>query len=324
MRGITIATIVVLAPALAAADDKQDPHFEKASELKAKGDVAGACAEFKLALAANPAAVGLVLNFAQCSEELGRFHTAKLQFLQLKQLAAELGLPEYGRTADEHLAKLKDMSGKLALTFEEPPDTATKVTIGDDVYDVSKETTLEVNPGKLHFVVSHPGRITREESIEIQQGEVKAFHVKKLVALKRVNNTYRNVGIAATAVGGVGIIAGGIMGLVAKSNYNKEFPNNGQEQPVVTGQPPPDVCINKTTTGQPIPAACGAASGQRVTNAINLAKSATYIMTAGAVLAVGGAVLWFAVGPREVKEKPVAIIPVIGPNEAGVFAVGRF
>ncbi len=211
MRGITVATVVALSPTYALADEKQDPHFEKATELKAKGDLAGACAEFKLSLDANPAAVGLVLNVAQCNEDLGRFHTAVVNFKKLRQLAGELGLAEYSRTADEHLAKLDKKPATLALTFEEPPDAATKVTVGDEAYDLSKGTTLEVNPGKQRLVVSHPGRVTRDEPIEVKEGEVQAFHVRKLVALKKVNNLYRNVGIAVTSVGAVAVIAGGIV-----------------------------------------------------------------------------------------------------------------
>jgi len=315
MRGITIATIVALAPSFARADDKpvSDPHFEKGSELKAKGDIAGACVEFTLAEQGNPSAVGMVLSVAQCSEELGKFHTAVVHFTRLKQLATELGLPEYGRTAEEHLSKLDKKPATLALTFDDPPDAATKVTVDDEVYDLTKSTTLEVNPGKLHLVVSHPDRVSREETIEVQSGEVKAFHVRRLALPVTVSSTRRRTGIIVTWVGGAAVVTGVVLVAIAAHNYNAQFTNGN--------------CYKKGSQANGWPA-MGDACDPTKPGASNIASARTLVNAGGGVaiaggvaVAVGGYLWLFA--PKPVKEK-LSIVPTLSSDQAGFLATGHF
>ncbi len=114
--------------------------------------------------------------------------------------------------------------------------------------------------------------------------------------------------------------------MVARGNYRDAF-NQGNLCTQINGKPDPncmpmifnDYCATKN--GQ---VACGTGSGQKVQNALKLGDTATGVMVAGGVLVAAGAVLWFGIGPREVKEKPVALVPVLAPDQTGLAVVGRF
>jgi hypothetical protein len=314
MRAITIITIVALPLSAVADETKLTPEqlFELATKEKAQGQTAQACGHFGEALKLSPQAAGMILNVAQCAEDLGQTHTAIVHFTSLKQAAAEQGLHEYEKTADDHLKTLKDVVPHLALSFDdEPLDATTQLAVDGEQYPVTDpdKRVIEVNPGTLHVVVSRPNRVSKEIEVTVKPKETKPLHVKSLAFAVTVNKTRRNIGIVVTSIGVAGVITGGILALAAKHDYDKLFTVDTTTN---------DYCVRHGNT-----ASCGAMSLPKSQSAITLGNVATVIMVSGAVTAAVGGSVWFF-GRKDAKEKRVAIVPLVAPDRAGLFAVGRF
>jgi hypothetical protein len=105
------------------------------------------------------------------------------------------------------------------------------------------------------------------------------------------------IGVAGVGAGVVAIGVGGILGLSAKSTYNEATSTHCPTGP------------------------CDAAGQQGISDARSRASTATIVMGVGAVLAVGGAVLWLT-APRG-QDAKVGITGV-GVGASGVTIGGRF
>jgi hypothetical protein len=326
MRVITIAAVVAF-PFAALADEAED-KFREAMKLKEKGDSKTACELFRQAWELNKDAVGSILNVAQCAEDAGHAHTALVHFRRLQSVAKEHSFPEYLTKAEDHIAKLEKTVPRLALSFDDEPDAATKLTIDDEVYEITNPNarTLEVNAGSIHIVVAHPGRVAYEATVEMKLGDVKGFHVRKLAAPVRINRTRRNVGLAVTAIGGVTLVTGALLAAVAHHNYIKMFDptNEDPTMPNVLVVP----CSNwdtesGTTMFASNPIRCDPYGLQRTQSARTLGDVATGTLVVGGVVTVVGAYLWLFAPKAEQPEK-VTIVPLVAPDRAGFLAVGRF
>ncbi|NVB80134.1 MAG: tetratricopeptide repeat protein [Kofleriaceae bacterium] len=291
---------------------KADQLFADASKLKAEGKLPQACAKYNEALSYNKTAIGTLLNVALCHEEAGRVATALEIFTQARDLARENNRPEHLAAAEEHITKNEAQVPHVAIAFAELlPNT--KLVIDDKVYPITSASDIRVDPGLRHVVVTAPGRLPYDTSIEVKAQEHKAIAIPKLAMPTTVVNKGRvTVGKIVTfsgiAVGGTGIA----LGLIARSRYN------AQVGPAGSGK-------NCTDAGDGRKPMCNAEGFQKTGNALQLGNVGTVVGIAGGAVVLVGAYLWFF-APKEKAhaERQVSIVPTLDPDGAGIVAVGRF
>ncbi|HSD88590.1 MAG TPA: tetratricopeptide repeat protein [Kofleriaceae bacterium] len=307
MRSLVVVTIVLGTCALAWADEQTDPEkadkiFEEAQKLKQAGKTAEACAKYDEALHYNRSAVGTLLNVALCDEEQNKVASALELFMQARDLAREHNLNEHRAAAEEHILKIEPLVPHLTISFAEIA-AETKLVIDDKVYPITGANDIRIDPGTRHVVVTAPGRLPYETTIELKAQEKKSVEIPKLkppVTVKRARVTIGKI----VTFSGVGLIATGIViGVVARGRYNEQFDNGN----CTKGDPPQ----------------CNPDGYQRTGNALTLGTVGTVVGISGGVAVALGAYLWFF-APKEQEQKGVAFVPTLSPESAGIAAVGRF
>jgi hypothetical protein len=303
---VAVLAVVMVTRGLAAAEEdpsKADAIFEEAQQLKAAGKTAEACEMYDKALSYNHNAVGTLLNVALCNEEAGKYATAVKHYTQARDLAREHNLAEHRKAAEEKLAVVAPLVARIAIAFAEPVPNM-KLVIDEAIIPVDKVEDIILDPGSHHIVVTAPGRVPYETTIEVEKSKAKAIAVPKLGYPVTVKRGRRTVGIILAASGAAMIGTGIGLGLFARSKYN------GQVGP------------GKNCTDED-PPRCNA-EGYRVTNdARTFGTFGAIIGIAGVAVAGVGTYLWLF-GPKATTERNVAIVPTLDPQSAGLTAVGRF
>ena len=306
MRSLVVLTLVLSSYGLALADDdpkKADAIFDEAQQLKAQGDIAGACKKYEESLAYNRNAVGTLLNVGLCAEEAGKYATAIDYYTQARDLAREHSFVEHRQAAEERLAIVAPLVAHLAIAFAERAD-GMKLVIDERIVPVDKSDDIVLDPGKHHVVVTAPGRVPYDTWIELTKSSAKAIAVPTLgypVTVKRGRITvgkiftFSGAGLATTGV---------VLGFYARSKYNGQIGDGKNCRP---GDPP------KCTL-----------EGYRITNnARTFGTFGSIIGVSGVALVGVGAYLWFF-APNAPAERNVAIVPTLSPDSATVSAIGRY
>ncbi|HEU4611263.1 MAG TPA: tetratricopeptide repeat protein [Kofleriaceae bacterium] len=305
MRALGVLTIVLAAHGIARAGDedptKADQLFAEAQALRDQGKTAEACAKFDEALSYNPNAVGTLLNVGLCNEQSGKYATAARYYTQARDLAREHNLEEHLHAAEARLAATTPLVSHLAIAFaERAPEM--KLVVDDAIVPLDRSEDVVVDPGSHHVVVTAPGRVPYETTVEVEQSKARAVAVPALgypVTVKRGRVT---VGKILTASGGAFLVTGISLGLYARSKYNGQLGGN------CTDTDPPK---------------CNA-EGYRITNdARTFGTFGTWIGVAGVAVLGAGAYLWFF-APNATTERNVAVVPTLTPESAGLSALGRF
>jgi hypothetical protein len=291
--------------ATARADDsedhtKADVLFEEAQRLKQAGDTTGACNKYDEALRYNRNAVGTLLNVGKCNEDASRLATAIKHYTHARDLAREHNLAEHRTAAEGRIAKIAPRVPRLAIAFTERPDSM-KLVIDDVVYPTDVETTneLRLDPGSRHIVVTAPGRVPYETTVELVEGKQQAVAIPRLAFPVTVSGR-RTAGKIATA-SGLALIGGGVvLGWLGSRRYDEQF-----------------------TMGHCDPQRRCSEEGYRATvEARQLGTVGTVVGAIGIAAFGVGAYLWLF-APAERREG-VAIVPTMAPDMAGITAVGRF
>lgn len=307
-----LAVSLVAGIGLARADDtsQADALFAEGLKLKEAGKPKEACDKFGATLRLNPNAVGAILNVALCDEEGGKYASATRRFSQARDLAREHDLKPELKAAEEHIQADEPFIAHLSIAFAETPPADAKIVIDDDVIPIDRASDILVDPGTRTITVTAPGRVAYETKVTLAKTERKAIAVPKLAYPVTIKNTRITYGKVLT-FGGAAFIAGGVVfGLVARSEYNKEFEER------VPGDPSSAHC-NKVTNK------CDADGYQQTHTARTVGNIGTGVGIAGAVALGTGLFLW-VFAPRDSGERHVAVTPTIGPDGAGVVAVGQF
>jgi hypothetical protein len=304
MRWLVVLSIVVGGYGVALADDdtsKADKLFEEAQQLRAAGNKAEACKKYDEALSFNRNAVGTLLNVALCNEEAGKYATAVRYYTQARDLAREHNLAEHRKAAEDKIVVNAPLVSHLAIAFAEKP-AGMKLVIDDNIVPVDQSEDIVIDPGSHHVVVTAPGRVPYDTTVEVAKSSAKAVAVPKLGYPVTVKKGQRTVGIILTASGAAMIGTGVVLGLYARSKYNGEIGTR------CTDEDPPR-CDSE---------------GYRITNdARTFGTFGTWIGIGGVALAGVGAYLWLA-SPKTTTERNVAIVPALAPDSAGITAFGRF
>jgi hypothetical protein len=304
MRSLVVVTVVLCGYAVAFADEdraKADAMFEQAQKLKAEGNAALACDKYREALTYNRNAVGTLLNVALCAEEAGKYATAVKYYTLARDLAREHNLTEHREAAEEKLMITAPLVSHLAIAFAEKADNM-KLVIDDEVVPIEKSEDIVIDSGSHHIVVTAPGRVPYDVTVEVEKSKAKAIAVPKLGYPVTVTKSRRTVGKILT-FSGAGLVVTGIgLGLYGYATYSGQIGKNCSDEN------PPE-CNEE---------------GYRITNdALTYGTFGTFIGAAGVAVAGIGAYLWFF-GPTAPAERNLAIVPTVAPESAGLTAIGRF
>jgi hypothetical protein len=305
MRALGLGVfIVLLVSGVARADidiAKSDAAFEEGLKLKDAGQLDKACVKFKEALQYNPNAVGTMLNVAVCDEQTNQIASAYRLFRDARDHGREQNLTEQVKLAEQHIAKLEPDMPYIAVAFAEVTDD-TKLLVNNEVVAIKEAGNWPVDPGQVSVVVSRPGRVPYETKITIDKKDHKAIAVPKLGLPVADPHARRKVGMAFTFVGGAAAIAGVVVGLVAKSKYDGQFPAH---------------CMKPSLT-------CDDTGFQATSSAVTYGNVGTGVGLGGVALLAVGAYLWFF-APKDEKPPPaVTVAPHFDGQGFGVTAVGHF
>lgn len=301
----------ILVVAVLGARARADSNIEEADKLFAEGlalrdtNLKQSCEKFQASFEKNPQAIGTLMNVALCDEKFGKIASAVAKFNEAADRAREGNLPEYLEEADKHIKALTPDLAKVTVKFLTKKADGTKVLIGEQVIAmnlIEQNKEIPVDPGELVIVVSAPGRLAYETKMMIGKKEVKSIEVPELKHGVTVKSSRRTIGLITTISGGATIATAVVIGLVARSRYNAEFGDK------------PEQCKNGV---------CPAEAQTRVVNARQLGTVGTVVGAVGVVATGVGLYLWLT-APKESSDRRVTVLPTIGPETAGLAAVGRF
>lgn len=306
-----LLTLVVVTSGVARAEtdtEKADRLFNEAAALKEAGRSAEACAKFDEAFRLNPSTPGGALTVGRCHEEANRIATALVYFTQARDLAREGNSPPHLAKAEEHIAKLEPLVPHLSIAFAEIL-TNTKLVIDDKVYPITGANDIRVDPGTRHIVVTAPGRLPYDTTVQIRANEKKTVDIPKLKPPVTVSRGRRTIGKIVTFSGAALVGTGIGLGFVANSRYQGEI-DNGNCTPGMGDMPPQ----------------CNPDGYKTTSNALTLGTVGTVVGITGAVAVGVGAYLWFFAPkePSSQEHATVTFTPTVSGDSAGVAAVGRF
>lgn len=310
MRSLVVLSLVLSGYGLASAQEeptdseKAEKIFEQAQALKQAGRTAEACAKYDESLRYNQSAAGTLLNVGLCAEESNRVSTALVYFVQARDLAREHNLPEHRIAAEEHIAKLEPLVPHLSIAFAEIL-TDTKLVIDDKVYPITGANDIRVDPGTRHIVVTAPGRLPFETTVDIRAQEKKTVDIPKLAPPITVSHSRRTVGKIITISGGALVLTGIGIGFAANHKYEGELDNGN---------------CQKNDDG----VVCNPQGYKTTSNARTIGTVGTVVGITGLVAAGVGAYFWFFAPNEGAERATVTIAPTLSLDGAGVAAVGRF
>ena len=306
-RAVVSALAILAAAGPAAADEKTqraDKLFEEGKAMLDK-DLAGACAKFEASLQLNAQAIGTLLNVALCDEKLGRFASAVAKFTEARDRAKEQGMDVHLKAADEHIHALADKVPHVTLKFSVPPLPQTTIVIDEKLVPFDAIANHPVDPGAHDVVVSAPGHLAYKAHFELTAGESKDLSIPELEKSITVQSSRRSIGKITTATGIAALGTGIVLGLVAKRRFDAAT----------------DGCNRITKDGDKV-WQCGSTGYADTRSAHTLGTVGTVVGGVGLVAIGVGAYLWLR-APKD-EEQRVSVLPHVGPDGAGIVAVGRF
>lgn len=306
--------LALAAPAFAdGAEDhaRADALFDKAQKAKQAGDTAGACKLYDEALHYNKNAVGTLLNVAKCNEDARKFATAVKFYEQARDIAREHDLNEHRKAAEGRITQISGRVPHLAIAFTEQLPNM-KLLIDDEIYptDPSSTSALALDPGEHHIVVTAPGRLPYDTKTSLVEGKPAAIAIPRLAHPVTVRRMKKSIGKILTFSGGGLAITGLVLGYIANRDYEREVGPPGSGKP----------CI-QTGDSEPL---CSAEGYQRTGEAHQLGTVGTIVGIAGVAVLGTGLFLWLTAPAEHAAERQVRLVPSLGPDTAGLAAVGRF
>lgn len=306
-RAVVSALAIMTATGTASADDKTqraDRLFEEGKAMLDK-DLAGACQKFEESLQFNSQAIGTLLNVALCDEKLGRYASAVAKFTEARDRASEQGMDVHRKAAEEHILALADKVPHVTLKFSEPPLPQTTIVIDEKLVPFDSIANHPVDPGAHDVVVSAPGHLAYKAHLELRAGEAKDLTIPPLEKSITVKSSRRTIGKITTATGVAALGTGIVLGLVARRRFDSATEH-----------------CNRITKDMDLVWQCDSTGFAGTRNAHTLGTVGTVVGGVGLVAIGVGAFLWLR-APRD-EERRVSVLPHVGPDGAGIAAVGRF
>ena len=299
----TLVLVVGLTAIAAAQPSPQSTKlFEEGRALAKEGKWSEACDKFAKSLELERAP-GTLLNYGDCHEHLGHLALAWRLYDEASTKDSNAERSRFARQrADAVLLKV----GTIVVKMATPSAPGLSLTIAGRITQPAAEVRELVDPGEVVVEVSAPNMQPVRKTERIDGGKTIVIDVPALQPVVRVETqttTERRHSrvIAAYALGGIGgvsLITGVVLGVVARAQYQSAFSSGD----CMEGSPP----------------MCNIDGFNSQNNAITVAQVGTVFGIGGLVLIGAGAVV-FLTAPRD-----VVVVPTATTQSAGLAVVGRF
>jgi serine/threonine-protein kinase len=292
--------------------------FDSALADAEAGNLASACPKFLASQEADPK-TSTLLNLASCYEKNGQTASAWGAFREAEGLARKVGRSDWETNARSHAEALEPKLVKLTIQVPEPSRVAGLTVTRDGAKLGAGEwgVPIPVDPGDHVVSASANGRTPWETRTTVREAS-KTVAVPLLEVVPAVEpqepmprptdrptpaswwTPLRTTGVVLAGAGAVALVTGGVLGLVAKSNY--------------------DAARSRCIEGA---RGCPASAVSDADSAYGMATGATVVFAVGAVAAVTGIVLVVVSRPGEPSyraakpARPSAALD-LGPGSIGV------
>ena len=211
--------------------------FDDALQRMSAGSYPDACPKLEESERLD-AAMGTAFQLARCYEGMGRLASAWAMYIQVADLARAAGQASREKAARDAALALEPRLSYLTVTVEVHPEGLV-VRRGDVTVPAPQwGTRIPVDAGTYHFTATAPGRVSWSGEVTVgERGAVTArvpdLAIAPVAASTGVtpaaaaaapkpapSDTQRIAGIVTLSAGVAGIVASGVLGLIAKSNYN--------------------------------------------------------------------------------------------------------
>lgn len=331
LRWLAPGLLLALAPTSALGQTAQDAAaaeslFREAKALIAEGKFDEACPKFEASQRLDPG-LGTLLNLADCNDKAGKTASAWAQFLDAATLARRTGATERADVASQRAQALERRLVRLRILV--PAEVRTDgLEVKRDGIAIDAATwggATPVDPGTHLVSAKATGKKEWSRAIEVMgEGQIVDLAIPKLEdapveATPEPSATaaptsapppskplpaadsggQATIGYILGAAGLVGLGVGTVFGLQAKGKWNDaDCPANH----------------------------CKTAADQ--TNAEDAKSSASISTVAfiagGALVALGGVLVFTAGGADETPPSSVSLAPAVGPTGGGFTAFGSF
>ena len=236
LHRVALPALFLLALPSSARAQARDPVaaealFAEGRAAMKRGDYASAYAKLQDSETLDPAAVGTLLNLAECEEHLGKLASAWQHWRRaLDQLPAGDDRIAFG---SERIKALEGQLPRLTIRLAKDAPASTRIRRGDvDVGEASLGVPLPADPGTYDVVASAPGFLARHFQAELRVGAVTELLVDVGLPLAapapRGDSSWRTASFAVGSVGiaglGVGVVTG-ILAIDRNNTVKSECPN---------------------------------------------------------------------------------------------------
>jgi hypothetical protein len=301
---LSALTLVALtATATAQPSPASTQLFDEGRALARQQQWALACERFSQSLALDPAP-GTKLNLGDCLENQGKVHAAWLMF--------EDAARDFDRLSDTRAAFARNRAAAaslrlatLVIKVAASSRAGLAIRIGDRAVTPEPEVVLRVDPGTQVVTVTVPGEPPFQATVAALAGrsvviEVPAFPTRP-PPVEPPRKTRKVLAIGLGAAGAGCLVGSGILGLVAKRQYDGAFD---------------DGACTKTDAGN----VCSPSGKRAIDRAGTKADVGTGFLIAGAALAITGVVVYVTSPTRH----RISVSPMATSSTAGVMLGGRF
>lgn len=315
--GATLSAVIVVADR-ATADDTAGAEalFAEAKTLTASGDYAAACPKFEASLELSRT-LGTMLNLADCLEHVGRFATAKKHWEDAAALAKEKG-DDRAQFATDRASAIAPKVPKLVLRVASGAEALAIRVAGAPIAESLWGLPVEVDPGKVEVTVLRGEDVLETRTVDVAEGASASLELD-LGAISRAHPAKKKRAPAeppspAQSIAGWITLSVGLGGLTAF----------GVLEGVAFGQrseaDAPGGCVTKEDE-----LVCSPQGYDLVQRSGDLAEVGQWLGVGG-VLAFGVGLTLVLTAPSgdAEEEAPVAVLPWLGPEGAGLSVGGRF
>jgi hypothetical protein len=237
--GVAITTAF---PAFASPETDAKDLFERAKELRRKGDCGSAVPLFRKAWQIFPKALGPIRNVAECEEQLGHFASSRRAWLEMRRALVTLppndNYAGWDKDADDAAARLKDKVATLTVDVylktsegEAPANENSGVELfvnGESIGTRLVGTPIDRDPGTYLIRAQAPRAKPVEQSVSLSAGDQPHVTIRLTQADERKpvaedHSGRRTAGYVVAGIGGAALVGSFVTFLIrqgAKSDLD--------------------------------------------------------------------------------------------------------
>ena len=227
MRSSSLAAAALLATALATASparaDDAETFFAQGRTLRTKGKCAEAIVAFRRALELRPQGLGSLRNVAECEEELGEFASARTDWWNLRRAVLQENQPKYegwDRQAEQAYQRLEPKVAHLTVKLTGGSPERAQVTIDGKPLDprlIGVELERDLGPHTIQATYGGAAPVVEKRMLTVGAHQVVTLAIPEPKPDETApvptpppadtgSRPLRAAGIAATTLGGLGVV----------------------------------------------------------------------------------------------------------------------